>query len=88
MQEHKTTSSLVTLGETIENPYLQTMWQLANNTSDDEQQQVDQLQLERKNEEMGQCEYTPMEETKREQMGKEHATPPPLYTIDETSVQA
>ena len=45
-------------------------------------------QLERKNEEMGQCEYTPMEETKREQMKKEHATPPPSYTIDETSIQS
>ena len=60
MQEQKATSSLVTLGETIENPLLQTMWKLANNTSDDEQQLVDQLWSESKHKEMGPLEYSPI----------------------------
>ena len=37
---------------------------------------------------MGSLEYASTEETKREQMEKEHATPPPSYTVDKTSVQA
>ena len=37
---------------------------------------------------MGSLEYASTEEMKREQMEKEHATPPPSYTIDETSIQS